>query len=156
MMHTLSEKIAPSTIYRIRKWITADIYLRLLMNRPNSQQCPAKAIIDHTDTWTQRQTDNMQFFVWHGSQNLCQTITSHWNAHTAHIHTSTPSLREALFLLLSVGASFVGGISVFHLICREKKCRRNNVSEEQCFGGWMCHPCGELRLVKRSAWKHGK
>ena len=69
------------------------------MNRPNGQQCLAKTIIDHSSLWwlnrnvhrnetallecpstrharTHGQTDNMQFLVWHGSQNLCQTITS--------------------------------------------------------------------------------
>ena len=66
------------------------------MNRPNGQQCLAKTIelkeavheeLDgSTDlqqynremsdkSQTDRLMDNMQFFIWHGSQNLCQTIT---------------------------------------------------------------------------------
>ncbi len=73
-------------------------YKSCIMNRPNGQQCLAKPITDHTSLWwfntkvlfRTRQTDvghkpivpasqhgltdNMQFFVWHGSQNLCQTM----------------------------------------------------------------------------------
>ncbi len=72
-----------------------------LMYRPNSQQCLAKAPLDlsHANIMsslylnqkailsslsvsevgkrhgrTDGRTDNMQFLVWHGSQNLCQTM----------------------------------------------------------------------------------
>ncbi len=62
-------------------------------------------------------TDNVQFFVWHGSQNLCQTIT-----HSVMPYLSIPRITSQLFLDdLRWHYSTVSDWSViagyYHLLC---------------------------------------